>query len=549
MKKIVYLFASLMLVFASCNSVDDLDAELEARTKLDGIVGDVTYKFTPEDYTTKKSEGGFFEFSNEYFTSIEDVETMMPAFISRKFPALGAKFTEDGKIAVKSLAVVTYNLKNAVDVENYTLTAADYTAINLTSLNSSADFNKALKSKFAGVDPGTIVELTYKTDPPVTNYTLNNADYTLVGNGRFNNFDIRTGKGEETVDARRLKIQTILLNNFPTAKIGDIYKVTYAAFNDAFETVNLDLDVVFEGDSRVTNYKLTDADFALVGNGQFNNFDIRAGKPEETIESRRAKIETIITKNFPNAANNSIFNVTYAVWVPGDEERTTAVVKNGAKYELFTGTITPPTYELYTFALVDGTMRFAFNNGDWDAPKTFTAADYTAMGQRFPNFGDRETAEYNIAIYLKTLYPFATPDTFLPVEFEQFRAGKVNVNFKFDGTNWVAIQEVFETTAQFSHNGKTWKFDNTIKYTLTQADYDLVGNGRFANFDVRAGKTEETVAQRLAKINTILLNNFPGAKEAQKYSVSYNVWKPGDDVFVMNVIKEGTSYRLQTDAD
>jgi hypothetical protein len=72
-----------------------------------------------------------------------------------------------------------------------------------------------------------------------------------------------------------------------------------------------------------------------------------------------------------------------------------------------------------------------------------------------------------------------------------------------------------------------------------------VGNGNFNNFDVRAGRDEETVEARLVKINTILLNNFPQYGEGQKFSVSYNVWKPGDDVFVMNVINNGTEYVLQ----
>jgi hypothetical protein len=216
------------------------------------------------------------------------------------------------------------------------------------------------------------------------------------------------------------------------------------------------------------------------------------------------------------------------------------VVKNGAGYDIQTAL----TYEFYTFSLENDTMRFAFNS-EWIAPQSFTNADYTAMGQRFPNFSDAETAFYNIGIYLKTLYPFATPETFLPVEFEQFRVGKVNVNFQYDGVNWMAIPEVIEAIAQFSHDGTTWEFDNTIKYTLTAGDYTLVENGAFQNFDVREGRSEFELSVRLDKINQILLNNFPQYGVGQKFSVSYNVWKPGDDVFVMNVINNGTAYVLQ----
>ena len=542
MKKIILLLTVFTMVFTSCEPLEDIYSELDTQ-QADGILGDFTYKFTPEDYTTETSKGGFFGFQNEYFSSVNDLESLVPAFLSDKFPALGVTW-KDGKIEKASSVIVTYNLNSPIQIETYTVTDADYTEIGLSSLNSNEDYNKMLSAKFPGVPAGTIVELTYKTNPEITDYTLTDDDYDFVGNGRFDNFDIRTGKADETVDARRVKIQTILLNNFPDANIDDKYKVAYKAFNNDFETVDLEMEVILTDNApdpnKVTDYTLTEDDFDLVGNGNFDNFDIRQGEAEETIEARRAKIETILLNNFPAAVDGDIYNVTYAVWVPGDETRVMLLVKNGAGYDIFSAL----TYDLYTFALVDTTMRFAFNN-EWDSPQMFTADDYTAMGQRFPNFGDRETAEYNVGIYLKTLYPFATPDTFLPVELEIFREGTVNINFVFDGANWNAIQEVFETTAQFSHTGTTWEFDNTIKYTLTNGDYALVGNGNFNNFDVRGGKDEETIESRLAKINTILLNNFPQYGEGQKFSVSYAVWKPGNDVFVMNVIHDGTKYVLQ----
>ena len=66
MKKIVYLLVSLVLVFSSCNPpLEDIDAALEEATKLDGVVGDVSYTLISEDYTEDVEDGGF-GFSNEY---------------------------------------------------------------------------------------------------------------------------------------------------------------------------------------------------------------------------------------------------------------------------------------------------------------------------------------------------------------------------------------------------------------------------------------------------------------------------------------------------
>jgi len=87
--------------------------------------------------------------------------------------------------------------------------------------------------------------------------------------------------------------------------------------------------------------------------------------------------------------------------------------------------------------------------------------------------------------------------------------------------------------------------DNTIKYTLTSADYTLVGNGNYGNFDVRDGKAEQEESVRLEKISTILLNNFPNDAEGQKYIVTYNIYNGAAGIWSLAVIKEGSEYVKQ----
>ncbi len=82
-------------------------------------------------------------------------------------------------------------------------------------------------------------------------------------------------------------------------------------------------------------------------------------------------------------------------------------------------------------------------------------------------------------------------------------------------------------------------------YTLTDKDYAMVGNNGFSNFDIREGYEDAALSVRLDKINTILLHHFPNQKKGQKIAVSYNVWEPGDAVFVMHVIYNGSAYELQ----
>jgi hypothetical protein len=115
----------------------------------------------------------------------------------------------------------------------------------------------------------------------------------------------------------------------------------------------------------------------------------------------------------------------------------------------------------------------------------------------------------------------------------------------FDGENWSEYTNIIAETLKFGHDGSTWVPDNTIKYTLTSADYALVGNGYYNNFDVRSGKAEELESVRLDKINTILLNNFPGMAEGQKFSVSYAIYNGAAGIWEMRVILSGGKYVLQ----
>jgi hypothetical protein len=73
----------------------------------------------------------------------------------------------------------------------------------------------------------------------------------------------------------------------------------------------------------------------------------------------------------------------------------------------------------------------------------------------------------------------------------------------------------------------------------------LVGNGNYNNFDVRAGKDEETIEARLVKLNTILKANFPSSAQGQKFSVTYAVYDGANGVRITNVVLEGSDYILQ----
>ena len=538
MKKIFYSFAILSLLFTSCNPLEDIYDEIDAKTAINRIIGDVERTLSDDDYAD-------LDLSYGNFSSVDDAKLLLPDFIASQYPALGVTFNQDGSINEASSALITYKLFSPIKFEEYTVADADYTALGVTSLNNSGDYNDFFDAKFPSEAPGTVVDLTFNSEPTISAYTLTDADYDLVGNGRFDNFDIRVGRDEETIEARRAKIQTILLNNFPDAADASKYAVTYEVY-DGSSSYDLELLVKQQQNtvdpSLVSEYILTDADFAFVGNGQYNNFDIRVGKEEETVEARRFKIESILLNNFPATVVGDLYEVEYAIYDGAPGALKMLLEFDGTGYTIFSTT----SYELYSYELEEVTKRFTLTD-EWSAPITFTNDEYTLMGQRFPNFSDSDEALYNIGIYLRTLYQFAAPDDFVAVEYNFFSGGvsQRNVNYVFDGSVWNAIPSVIDVVLKFGHDGTSWVPDNTIKYTLTNADFALVDNGRYNNFDIRAGKDEETIEARLVKLNIILKANFPASEEGQKFAVTYAIYDGANGFRTTNVVKEGADYILQ----
>jgi len=540
MKKIIYLVMVIGLVFTACDPMEDIYDDLDAQENV--ITGDIAFTLSDEDYET-------LELSFGNFSSIEDAKTMIPGLLEDKYPVWGKG----------ALANVTFNLYDPIIVEDYAVTSSDYDAlidmgdIQGAHLSSSNDINDFFTYKYSQSKDGSYVNLTYNKLSEKIAYTLTDDDYDLVGNGNYDNFDIRTGKAEEDIEVRRTKIETILLENFPDTPVNQQYLVSYAAFNNSYENVVLEMLLEFDGASynMVTGieYTLTDADFTLIGTelstkypdpaasaGNYKNFDRRSDRSGYWSDDMIIEALDIVLKVLnPAAAEGTKYSVDMAIYDGSSGTLTMLVELNGGSY----GRIPD--------SLIEETTLFALTNNYWDVPFTLAPDDYTEMGQNYPNFSDEDLAWYRIAIFLETEYPYAEAEDMVAVSYDLYDSGVTTkyVNFVFNGSTWDAIPSVVESAIQFGHDGDVWVPDNTINYTLTSADYELVGNGRYGNFDVRAGKAEESEEVRLEKINTILLNNFPGAAEGQKYNVFYNVYSGANEVWNMEVIKVGTEYVLQ----
>ncbi len=540
------------LVFTSCDPMDEIYNDIDAQEKV--ISGEAQITLTDEDYTKEISEGGYFEFSYPNFSSIDQAKELIPTYLTGEYPVWG-----EG-----SLVNVTFKLYDPISVEDYTVTSSDYDAlldmgdIQGAHLSSIYDINDFFTYKFPQADKGSYVKLTYNKLSEQILYTLTDDDYALVGNGNYDNFDIRTGKNEEDIEIRREKIETILLNNFPDTPVNQQYLVSYAAFTNSYTTVILEMLVEFDGTNynMVTGieYTLTNADFELIGThfsdiypdpaysaGNYHNFDRRSYRDTYWSNEMIAEALDLVLKNLdPSAPEGTKYSVDMAIYDGSSGTLNMLVQLDGGFYGKL-----PET-------LIEETTLFALTD-KWEEPFTLSSADYTAMGQNYPNFSDEDLAWYRIAIFLKSQFPYAESDDMTAVSYNLYNGG-VNieyVNFVFDGVNWNAIPSVVEETIKFGHDGTTWVPDNTIKYTLTSADYALVGDDQYKNFYVKhiiddGGDDDKAINDVvLPKLNTILLSNFPGMSEGQKFTVTYDIYDGSRKTWTTKIILSGGEYILQ----
>lgn len=543
----------LGLVFTACDPMDEIYTALDAQEEV--ILGETTLTMSDDDYA-------YLELGYGSFSSIDDAKTMIPSLLSNNYPVWG-----DG-----SLVNVTFKLYDPIRVEDYTVTSSDYDALldmgetQGAHLSSNSDINDFFTYKYPQAEQGAYVELTYNKLAGKISYPLVNADYALVGNGNYNNFDIRTGKAEEDIEVRREKIETILLNNFPDTPINQQYLVSYLAFNNSFNAVILEMLVQFDGTNynmvTGTEYELTDADIALIETelaetypgpaanvGNYGSFDRRTSSANYWSDEMLVDAFNLVLKNLdPTAVEGSKYAVTFVVYDGSTHDDSMLLQLNNGVYDKLPDTL----IELTTlFALTD----------KWAEPFTLTDDDYSAMGQSYPNFSDEDLAWYRIAIYLKTISPYAEKGDMTAVAYDLY-SGSVEteyVNFIFDGAVFNAIPSVVEKSIKFGHDGVAWEPDNTIKYTLVTADYSFIaseftgvdgfvaaaGNlDNYGNFSRYEGDTKWSDDMLVTAMGVLADNINPTASVGQQYVFTFSTYGPFSTESISIILNESNVWVL-----
>jgi hypothetical protein len=314
----------------------------------------------------------------------------------------------------------------------------------------------------------------------------------------YDELDLSYGNFNSIDDAKAM-IPNLLSNKYPVWGDGSLATVTFKWYNRK-NTYSKNV------------YELSDDEHNAITGGSYGNFD------------RDYHVTNYLEATYPDAEEGDFHSLRYRFYAGGES------------------------------TLTDG---FYFENGEWNRITGFTPDEYKTMGNGYPNFGSHDEAEAKIPIALIDKYKFAAKEAgdIVGAMYELYKGGGVTKsytsNFIFDGSAWSKYNNVANETIKFGHDGNVWVPDNTIKYTLTQADYDSLGTeygdpGYYNNFDVRQGEPNyESPESILAYINIVLFNNFPGMAEGQKFAVKYDVYSGAAEVWEMKVILSGGAYILQ----
>ena len=335
---------------------------------------------------------------------------------------------------------------------------------------------------------------------------------------------------------------------------------------------------VISGD---VTFTLTDADYAALSLN-YGNFN--------SVDDAKAMIPALLATKYPVWGKGSSAIVSFNVYAPKKTEKSLVVYTvTTADYDAYPDTSqynnfnnmsqvyrllndkypTPSDrmlvalkYKYYNGSVNTVKNGFIYVNGAWNFLQGFTAAEYSAMGEGHDNFTSKTTAEARIPIYLKDYFKYDNKKAgdiegimyniyqtdYNDIDGDGSTTDKATYSYAFyciyDGTNWAKYTDVIVETVKFGHDGTTWVPDNTIKYTLTSADYTLVGES-YPDFYIKNKTPDEVSNIILTGINTILIQNFPGMAEGQKFSVTYDVYDGSLSTRSSEVILSGGVYVFQ----
>ena len=346
----------------------------------------------------------------------------------------------------------------------------------------------------------------------VTEYTVVNSDYS--GNKYFANLS---------------EVQSFLSNKYTYAKEGDYVVLTYNVKVAQNEYTLVADDFILIGDELGSKYPAPASNAA-----DHKSFDLRSDKDSYWNNDMIVEALNIVLDNeYPSATPGDKYKVPYKTYDGSSGNQSMSLVKTSNGFEVDANA---------SESIEEITKAYAFIDSDWVEALTLEKEDYTEMGQRYPNFDDKDEAAYKLGIFLNKKFPYAEPGDRVAVVYDYYSGSTspVYANFEFENGGFSILPsdsddvEDLKSSYQFSFNGEKWKGEVIERYELTDADYTAIAEefetkypdqasnlGKYGNFN-RQGSAGSWTDEMMVDVISFLLNTIADdAEVGQKYIVTY----------------------------
>tara|TARA_R110002111_G_scaffold916_1_gene6657 strand:+ start:3381 stop:5201 length:1821 start_codon:yes stop_codon:yes gene_type:complete len=523
MKRIFYCLAILGMTFVGCDPMEDIYDDLE--TTADPIVGSESYTLTGEDYSDL--DLGFGSFSSD-----EDARTMLPGFLSDRYPFWG----EGSSVLVgfdlyvgNAFDIRDYNL----DQDNYTFSGSDGLGFNsdddpqdyLTDIltasvenPSAGDYRRAKYFQYTG--DFVIVTPTVSLDENF-DYGTAAGDLTALGS---TNWEAHSGAGSGPIGYATTSLS---MTDYPSSNVGGSITIDADASEDVssyfpeissgnvYASALVNLSTVSTG---TYSFHLRDSDFAVgyvarVGakdDGSGNIlFGIGASSSSLTYGTTSFDLNTTYLLVSSYNIETGISNLYILDAAEANEPTTPEATSTGEAGAIITGVSIRQGFGGPT-AVIDGVrvanswsaimsndvlddevvgdklayeMYFEFTGTEWEMPSdgfyAITDEDFESMG--IESFGSSISPEDYLSTFLDLKYPYAQEGDALDIgynyESSSSGSGARGNLYTFTDGAWTAYQSTISTTLQFGYVNGMWEPDNTIRYTLGPDDYAAIATG------------------------------------------------------------------------
>ena len=547
MKKILVLLTIFSMVFASCEPLEMINAEVDAMPN--PIVGDATYTLTADDYEA-------LELNYGSFSSVDAAKSAIPPFLAEMFPVWGKN----------SSVLLNYQLYigNADGIsayttsEDYSLALTDYpgnidNAVAFYESENSAELLPAiLASGITTSADGDVVLVKYKqyvgqTVNGITEFYA--ADF--AGAGTLLDYEAVSVSGDQVWE-------------------GSNYGAKVTGYAGGGQNVNEDW--LISADINLSNFPNSSFQATQIFNyGDPSGFSVLISA-DYTDDISAATWDLIELTNVPDGTSwDEVLSDAYSLAAYNGETiniafKYTSTDSNAGTYEVVNVSLKAPGVEGVTESKSN---FYTYDGGSWELSEGvyyLSDADFDSMGEasgqpgRYNNFSSSISPDDYLLNFLSNKYPYALEGDDLSVIYKYYSSNsgaqlRGNLYTYMNGA-WSGYKSTISTSLQFGHDGSVWVPDNTIKYTLVRnADYEymsaqLTGNSDFDNVslgnlasygDFDYNWSDEQIHFALA----LFLDHLdPTAAEGQKYILTYVIYDNGENDYQTSFIKTNGAWVL-----